>query len=290
MRLGRLATPLAVLVIGLATVLAAAGCGGSDGPRVIAVAAGKDTESVVLANLYAAALRYYGNASRVITVADPLNSLDSAEAEVAPGFTGRLLRRLEPHAAARSGAQVYRELLSALPEGVAAGDYALSADDKPAVAVTEGTARAWGGSDAAADVSALRRHCTPLSTGVVTGAHAPTQLGSCRLPKPREFPDTAALFGALRAGQVNVAWTTTAAPDTPSDVVVLSDRTSLIQAENPVPLYRRNELNEAQVVAVNEVAGVLDTAALSDMRRQVDKGADPVGVADAFLAANPLRH
>ena len=42
--------------------------------------------------------------------------------------------------------------------------------------------------------------------------------------------------------------------------MVLTDRTSLIRAENVVPLYRRNELTELQVLALNEVAGVLDTA------------------------------
>ena len=92
------------------------------------------------------------------------------------------------------------------------------------------------------------------------------------MPKPREFPDNAALFAALRAGQVNAAWTTTATPNIPSELMVLSDKTSLIRAENLVPLYRRNELNEQQVLALNEVAGVLDTAALADMRRQVAEG------------------
>ena len=62
----------------------------------------------------------------------------------------------------------------------------------------------------------------------------------------------------------------------PADLVVLADRKpALIQAENVVPLYRRNELNEQQVLALNEVAGVLDTGALVDMRRQVAEGKDP---------------
>ena len=58
--------------------------------------------------------------------------------------------------------------------------------------------------------------------------------------------------------------------------MVLADRKpALIQAQNVVPLYRRNELSQQQVLAVNEVAGVLDTAALKQMRRQVADGADP---------------
>ena len=96
------------------------------------------------------------------------------------------------------------------------------------------------------------------------------------------------LFAALRAGQINAAWTTAATPNIPSELVVLSDKTGLVQAENLVPLYRRNELNEQQVLALNEVAGVLDTAGLVQMRRQLAAGNDPAHVADGYLAEHPL--
>ena len=108
------------------------------------------------------------------------------------------------------------------------------------------------------------------------------------MPRPREFPDNATLFAALQAGQINAAWTTAATPNIPSELVVLSDKTALIGAENIVPLYRRNELNEQQVLALNEVAGVLDTGSLADMRRQVVEGKEPGLVADAWLDAHPL--
>jgi hypothetical protein len=55
-----------------------------------------------------------------------------------------------------------------------------------------------------------------------------------------------------------------------------------------VPLYRRNELSEMQALALNEVAGVLDTAGLVQMRRGIDAGGDPAHVADGFLAEHPL--
>ncbi|CNJ27329.1 lipoprotein LpqZ [Mycobacterium tuberculosis] len=74
--------------------------------------------------------------------------------------------------------------------------------------------------------------------------------------------------------------------------MVLADgKPALIQAENVVPLYRRNALRDRQLLAVNEVAGVLDTGALADMRRQVAGGPgrqDPAAVAGAFLADHPL--
>ena len=97
------------------------------------------------------------------------------------------------------------------------------------------------------------------------------------------------MFAALRAGGLTAAWTTTANPANPSDLVSLADgKPALIQAENVAPLYRRNVLTDRQLLAVNEVAGVLDTAALAEMRQKVATGADPQAVAGGWLAEHPL--
>lgn len=273
----------------LAVVLCAlviAGCGGQQQAPSIGVGAGEDPESALLAQLYAAALRYYGSAAHVETAQDPIVGLDDADVTVAPGLTGRLLTRFDPGAVARGDEQVYRTLLSALPEGVAAGDYAQAAYDKPAPAVTEATADRWAGRG----VSTLVAHCDDVRVGRVAGAVTPKVVGTCSLPRPREYADAAGLFAALEAGQVNVAWTTTAAPNVPDDMVVLADRTSLIRAENVVPLYRRNELSERQKLALNEIAGELDTGSLADMLRKIGDGADPGAVAAEWLASHPLGH
>jgi len=275
----RLACVLAALAM-----VSAAGCGGADETPSLAVGSAQDPESVLIAHIYAEALRFYGSPAHVEQSPDPLTKLDSGEVRVAPGFTGRVLHRFYPDSTARSATQVYREMVSALPEGVAAGDYTTSAEDKPALAVTEVTADAWGGRD----LTAATRNCDKLEIGQVAGTVGPDVIGTCKPPKPREYPDRAAMFAAVRAGKVNAAWTSTAAPNIPPELLMLSDRTSLIRAENLVPLYRRNELNEAQVLALNEVAGVLDTAALAEMRAQVEDGTDPGLVAGAFLAEHPL--
>jgi glycine betaine/choline ABC-type transport system substrate-binding protein len=274
--LGRLASIFVALVI--------AGCGGHAGAPSVAVGSTSDPESALVAHLYAAALRFYGSPAHVRSVPDPVRELDSGTVRVVPGFTGRLLERFEPDATARSDTQVYREMVSALPEGVAAGDYTTSAEDKPSLAVTESTADAWGGRD----VTAAVRSCAKVMPGALAGVPPPSKVGSCTMPRPREFPDDTTLFAALRTGQINAAWTTAATPNIPSELVVLSDKTALIRAENLVPLYRRNELNEPQVLALNEVAGVLDTGSLADMRRQVAEGKEPGLVADAWLDAHPL--
>ncbi|PRC52258.1 hypothetical protein C6A85_59830, partial [Mycobacterium sp. ITM-2017-0098] len=84
-----------------------------------------------------------------------------------------------PDSAARSDVQVYRTLLSVLPEGVAAGDYTTSAEDKPALAVTGPTA------EQGSDVSALVRRCGDVSVGAVKSAPRPSSVGTCTLPTPR---------------------------------------------------------------------------------------------------------
>jgi glycine betaine/choline ABC-type transport system substrate-binding protein len=279
MRVRRFALALVALI-----AVVTAGCSGQAGPPSITVGSTSDPESTLVAHLYAAALRFYGSPAHVRSVPDPVSELDSGTVRVVPGFTGRLLERFEPDSTARSDTQVYRAMVSALPEGVAAGDYTTSAEDKPAIAVAERTADAWGGRD----VTAAVRSCAKVMSGALTGASPPSKVGSCTMPKPREFPDSATLFAALRAGQINAAWTTAATPNIPSELVVLSDKTGLIRAENLVPLYRRNELNEQQVLALNEVAGVLDTGSLADMRRQVAEGKEPGLVADTWLDAHPL--
>jgi glycine betaine/choline ABC-type transport system substrate-binding protein len=268
--------------------LLVAGCGAHPGGTAVpslAVGATSDPESVLLANLYAAALRAYGSPAHVEEMSDPLVGLDSGKVSVVPGFTGALLQTFQPGAPGRSDEQTYKAMVGTLPEGVSVGDYTTAAEDKPAVAVTEATAAAWRGRD----LTALTGHCQQATFGAVRGAPTPAAVGTCKLPPVREFADDTALFDALRSGQIMAAWTTTADPAVPTDVVVLADRKpALIQAQNVVPLYRRNELSQQQVLAVNQVAGVLDTGALKQMRGQVAGGADPRTVAEAWLAENPL--
>src|SRR5690242_21767072 len=104
---------LAVALIALTVV----GCARPAAPPSIAVGATSAPESVLVAHLYAAALRFYGSPAHVTSVPDPIGGLDSGDVRVAPGFTGQLLHAFDPDASARSDAQVYRALLSALPEG-----------------------------------------------------------------------------------------------------------------------------------------------------------------------------
>ena len=287
MTAGRLVAPL------LAAALALAGCAThTENHRrttELAVGSRRDAESTLLAAVYVAALRSYGFGARTETADDPMARLDSGAVTIVPALTGQVLQTLQPGATPLSDADVYRAMIAALPEGVLAGDYTTAAEDKPVLLVTQSTAKAWAGTGLSADLSTLSKHCDGLTVGIVAGHQAPASVGACRLPAPREFGDDTTMFAAVRAGQLTAAWTTTAEPAIPGDLVALADgKPALIQAENVVPLYRRNALTDRQLLAINEVAGVLDTAALADMRRQVAGGADPQAVAGGWLAEHPL--
>ena len=280
----RARTALRLLLSVVAVFAVACGAPGRPGPS-LAVGASAGPENILLANIYAAGLRYYGTDARVEGSDDPLAALDAGKISVAAGFTGRLLHRFDPESTARSAEQVYRAMVGALPEGVAAGDYAPAAEDKPALAVTEATASAWGGRD----LAALVRNCSRVSVGAPTGTNPPDSVGECTFRPPREFGTAAMLFDALRSGVVTAAWTRTAATDVPAGLIMLMDRKpALIPAQNAVALYRRNELDQMQLRAINEIAGVLDTAALVQMMTKVHTGMDPRAVAEEWLTANPL--
>jgi glycine betaine/choline ABC-type transport system substrate-binding protein len=274
------------IALALTAALATAGCGHTGHQTTeLVVGSRAGIESTLLADVYTGALRSYGFPARTEQAPNPLAKLDSGTFVVFPSLTGRVLQAFQPGATVRADAQVYKAMIGALPEGIAAGDYTTAAEDKPALAVAESTSKSWGGSD----LGTLPRHCDGLVVGSVAGAPTPSAVGSCRLPAAREFADDAKLFAAVKVGEVTAAWTTTADPNVPADLVVLTDgKPALVQAENVVPLYRRNELTDRQLLAVNEVAGVLDTAALVEMRRQVTAGADPQAVADAWLNEHPL--
>lgn len=272
------------LLLALLAALAV-GCGAPGPGPSLAVGASPDPTSTLLANIYAAGLRYYGTAAEVTVSEDPFADLDAGRVGVTAGFTGRLLQQFSPGSTARSPEGVYRAMAGALPEGLAAGDYATAAEDKQALAVTEATSKAWG----SRDLTALVQNCPRVTVGAPTGVATPGQVGECVLRPAREFGSPGMLFDALRNGAVTAAWTTTAQTGIPDGVVVLVDRKpALIPAQNVVAIYRRNELGQMQLRAVNELAGVLDTASLVQMLGEVKDGADPRAVAEEWLAANPL--
>ncbi|CKO62176.1 lipoprotein LPQZ [Mycobacterium tuberculosis] len=106
----RITRILALLLAVLLAVSGVAGCSADTGDRhpELVVGSTPDSEAMLLAAIYVAALRSYGFAAHAETAADPVAKLDSGAFTVVPAFTGQMLQTLQPDASVRSDAQVYR--------------------------------------------------------------------------------------------------------------------------------------------------------------------------------------
>lgn len=81
----------------LAAVAVLAGCSENHGPApYLTVVTTNDAQYRVLAHIYAAVVKATGIDTKVRESADPVTELDTGIASVAPGFTGRVLRRFAP--------------------------------------------------------------------------------------------------------------------------------------------------------------------------------------------------
>ena len=164
-----------------------AGCGGQPRPpSSLSVGASSDPESALLANLYAAALRYYGTPAHVEVSARPVGRASTPERSAScPGSPGALLADVSsPGATARSDEQIYRPMVSALPEGVAAGDYTTAAGGQAGRGGHRGHRAAWGGRD----VTALARNCEQADGRCRAGRAHPGRgrhAARCRRPRIR---------------------------------------------------------------------------------------------------------
>ena len=167
--------------LALTAALATAGCGHGTAhhPAELVVGSRAGIESTLLADVYTGALRSYGFPAHTEQAPDPLSKLDSGAFVVVPSLTGRVLQVFQPGANVRSDAQVYKAMIGALPEGIAAGDYATAAEDKPALAVAESTSKDWGGRRTRRAGQALRRADRRIDR------RRPGALGDRRLPSTR---------------------------------------------------------------------------------------------------------
>lgn len=266
----------------LATAAILVGCSENHGPApYLTVVTTNDPQYQVLAHIYAAVVQATGIDTRVRESADPVAELDTGIASVAPGFTGRVLRQFAPQQRPTGDEEAaYKAMIAALPAGVAAADYG-TAEDRPALAVA-----ASPGASSKPTLAAFVRHCDQLlRSGQVGQGPVPVpRIGSCDTGAPRQFAGAGELFAALKRGEIAVAWTSTASQNLPVDgVTVLDDGKNWLPANNAVPLYRRNELTEPQVLSLNKVAGELTTGDLSTMTREVSGGGDPQRVVDTWL-------
>ncbi len=292
----------------LATGLAACGSGGSDplatggassssgtsGASVV-VGSADFSESVVLAEVYAGALRSKGvNASTKTGIGSRevyLRALEDGSINAVPEYTGNLALFYKKDYNETDPQKVYEELATLVPSGFTVLDRSV-AEDKDSLTVTKETA----------DKLSLRTidDLSGKAGNLVLGAPAEFATRAQGIPGLKSvygitFKETRALKGqalvqALVNGQVDVANIFTTDPAiTAHSLVVLEDTKRNFGTQNVVPLVATASATPQVKDALNAVSAKLTTDGLRDLVGQVDVDKkDAKDVAKAWLAANGL--
>jgi osmoprotectant transport system substrate-binding protein len=249
------------------------------GKGTIVVGSADFTENVLLAEIYAGALRGAGaqvaTKLRVGTRETLVKGLQDRSLSVVPEYTGNLLAYLNSSATETKPDEVYAALRSAAPGGLTVLERS-PAEDSDVLVVTQQTAQQ--------NNLATLEDLGPRCGGFVLGAAGEW--------KQRWEPKIKELYGcvfkeirttdaggpvtveALRAGQVQVAnLFTTASAIEANNFVQLEDTKRMYPAQNVVPFGRTDALDAGAVAALNKVSAALNTQRLSALvaRVEVDK-------------------
>lgn len=282
-----------VLAVGLTA------CGGSDNPASPATTAGGDTivvgsanfaESVLLAEIYAGALRGAGAKAsvkpQVGTREALVRGLQDRSLGVVPEYTGNLLAYLDKSATQSTPDEVYTALKAKVPSGLTVLDKS-SAEDSDVLVVSQQTAQ----QDNLATVEDLGPKCGNYVLGAAgewkqRWEAKIKQLYGCTFKEIRTTDAGGPItVEALKSGQVQVAnLFTTASAVKANNFVQLKDTKRLYPAQNVVPFGRADALGGAAAGALNKVSAALTTDTLTTLvaRVEVDKE-NAADVAAAFL-------
>lgn len=250
------------------------------------------TESSILANIYASALK-----KNNIAVSTRLNlgnreiiipALKSGEIDIVPEYLGALLNYYDGKTLATSQSDVSAELAKVLP-----ADFTLLAPS-PATSIT-----AWAVHADTAKKYGLSKlsDLQPIAHQLTIGGPPELAVRALGLPGLKrvyglEFKAVKSLdMGgpltrlALNSGKIDVATViSTQGNLAKEDWVVLDDDKHEQPSQNVVPLVRKASLTPTVSKVLNDVSGKLNNATLIELNQQVDlQHKDPAAVAEAWV-------
>lgn len=291
-----------------AAVLALAACGGSSNPvsagssgsasggagSSVVIGSGNFQESVLLAQIYAGALKAKG-----VKVSTKLNigsretyipGLKDGSIDLMPEYSGVLLQYFDKSATAVGSDEVYSALQKAVPSGLKVLQQS-AAQDKDAVVVTKATAAQYH-LTSIADLAAVAGKLTfggpPEFKTRADGIPGLGRVYGVTFASVKSLDAGGPLtVNALKNGQVQAADIFTTDPSILANgFVVLSDPKNLYTAQNVVPLVSSSKADAAVTAALDAVSAKLDTATLTQLDAKVisDKQ-DPAQVASQWLGS-----
>jgi osmoprotectant transport system substrate-binding protein len=276
---------LAVVACGSGNPLAGGGSG-----NTVVVGSADFTESELLMEIYAAALRKAGIevqtrprlGSREIT--NP--AVRDGSITVMPEYSGNLLNSVAVQATATTSEDVYAALRRSLPPGLEVLQQS-EAEDSDVLVVTRQTATALG----LTRMDQLGPRCGQLTLGAagewsVRWKDKIAQVYGCTFRQISSTdPAGPVTLEALRSGQAQVVNLFTTSPDVAANRwVKLDDPKHMYPAQRIVPLVRAGALNQAGIDALNKISAELTTATLTELNRRITQDrADPADLAKDFV-------
>ncbi len=288
--------PLATSTSAAAGSSAPGSSGAAGGPIVVGSA--DFTESVIIAEIYAAAL----NAKGITATTKPrigareayINGMKDGSINLVPEYTGTLLQYLNPAATETKADEVYAALQTTLKTALPTTQVLdkSAAEDKDSVSVTQETATKYN-LKSIADLA-------PVAGQLVLGGPSEWKTRPTGVPGLakvygvtfKEFKVTdaggpltlkALTSGLIQAGNI---FTTDPAIQT-NKLVVLEDPKSMFGSQNVVPLIATSVATPEAVAALNAVSAKLDTETLTTLvgKATGDTKEDPTQIAKEWLTS-----
>jgi Periplasmic glycine betaine/choline-binding (lipo)protein of an ABC-type transport system (osmoprotectant binding protein) len=307
-----LRTKMTLGAVVAAAALAVAACGGSSNPAstttgggtkssaptdTIVVGSANFQENVILADIYAEALKAKG-----VKVSTKLNigsreayipGLKDGSIDLIPDYSGNLLLFLDKTATAISADDIFTALKTAVPAPLTVLDKS-AAEDKDAIVVSKETAAKYK----LTSIADLAKVAGKLTFG------GPPEMKTRSYGVPGFKKNYGVVFGtyktldaggplsenALKNGQVDAADIFTTDPLIKKNGwVALEDPKNNFIAQNVLPLINKAKATATVTSALNAVSAKLTTQDLIDLRTKVEVNKqDPDAAAKAWLSSKGL--
>ena len=262
---------------------------GSGSDEAVVVGSANFSESILLAHVYAGALKNAGvNASTNTGIGSReiyLKALEDGSIDVIPEYTGALGFFYDPEFSETDPDAVYEAIQGLIPEDFAVLERS-EAEDNDSIVVTQETADEYGLSA----IGDLADVAGELSLGAPPEFETrPQGISGLQETYGVEFSSFRPLTGqalvqALQNGQIDAANIFSTDPAIAvNELVVLEDTDKLFGSQNMVPLVRA-EVADLVREPLNAVSAALTTEKVTEMLRQTDiEQRNPEEVAAEFL-------